>query len=465
MTTHQISNNINKMFQDIFIEKVHPFFSDIKKVLEVKKEYNEKIKNAIYNDCKYKEQSNIINIESIKIEETKYEELDINDMNKLLKEINNVLNYNKILNLVSYMSQFIIKSNTAPQAEKKLYEKISKQKSINVMIIGSGPVGLFLACYLNIYYNMSSINFSSASRNKEQSASYNIINIIMYDSRIEKPGFRKPYNRQRLFSTNSKYLNMIIPKLFCWKDVNKDYIMVNIFILEYILFTIANSYNIPIIYEDYSWDDYKDIIDKGKFEVVFNCTGGRLTHNAIKITKKDTEWLDNIKLSGMGRQLKIDIDKNLVLLENNSKHIDNYFYGSVILHYKENKGLIFYKNIDIDINNKHDLVYLNKYKDKYYKYEDSVEIIKGIKDDMNRNLLCSLLTNEYKDYIVEFDVWGVYMRHGIKISDVFKINNRDVLFIGAGDTIFHSHFIVGSGLNRLFDFTVKCANMLDRIKN
>lgn len=462
MTTHQISNNINKMFQDIFIEKVHPFFSDIKKVLEVKKEYNEKIKNAINNDCKYKEQSNIINIESIKIEETKYEELDINDMNKLLKEINNVLNYNKILNLVSYMSQFIIKSNTAPQAEKKLYEKISKQKSINVIIIGSGPVGLFLACYLNIYYNMSSINFSSASRNKEQSTSYNIINIIMYDSRIEKPGFRKPYNRQRLFSTNSKYLNMIIPKLFCWKDVNKDYIMVNIFILEYILFTIASSYKIPMIYEDYSWADYKNIIDKGKFDVVFDCTGGRLKHDAIKITKKDTEWLDKLKLTGMGRKLTVDIDKNLVLLENNSKHIDNYFYGSVILHYKENKGLIFYKNFDIDINNKYDLVYLNKYKNNYYHYENAVDIIKGIKDDINRNLLCSLLTNDYKEYIVEFDVWGVYMRHGIKISDVFKINNRDVLFIGAGDTIFHSHFIVGSGLNRLFDFTVKCSNMLDR---
>ncbi len=454
MTIHQISNNINKMFQDLFIGDDHPFFNDIKKVIKLKKEYNEKIKNAINNDCTYKALSK--NIESTNINIKDYDELDIKEMNKLLKEINNVLNYNKILNLVSYMSKFMIKSNTSPQAEKKLYEKISTNKDTskikNVMIIGSGPVGLFIACYLSIYYNQS------------QMTHFPNVNIIMYDSRIEKPGFRKPYNRQRLFSTNSKYLNMIIPKLFCWKDVNKDYIMINIFILEYILFTIVNSYNIPMIYEDYSWDDYKDIINKGKFDVVFNCTGGKLNHDAIKINKKDAEWLDNIELTGMDRKLTVDIDKNLVLLENDSKHIDNYFYGSVVLYYKEPKGLYFYKNFDIDINNKHDLVYLNKYKDKYYHYNNAIEIIKGIKDDTNRNLLYSLLKeHNYEDYIIEFDVWGVYMRHGIKISDVFKVNNRDILFIGAGDTIFHSHFITGAGLNRIFDFTVKCANMLDRL--
>ena len=30
-------------------------------------------------------------------------------------------------------------------------------------------------------------------------------------------------------------------------------------------------------------------------------------------------------------------------------------------------------------------------------------------------------------------------------------------------TIFHSHYITGAGLNRIFDFTVKCANQLDKL--
>ena len=67
------------------------------------------------------------------------------------------------------------------------------------------------------------------------------------------------------------------------------------------------------------------------------------------------------------------------------------------------------------------------------------------------------------NYLFKFDVWGVYMRHQIKISDVIHINNKKILFIGAGDTIFHSHFITGAGLNRIFDFTVKCANQLDKL--
>ena len=65
----------------------------------------------------------------------------------------NVLNYNKIYELVSNISRYLIRSNI--NNEDNLYEKISKDKkeTINVMIIGSGPVGLFLACYLSIYYN------------------------------------------------------------------------------------------------------------------------------------------------------------------------------------------------------------------------------------------------------------------------------------------------------------------------
>jgi hypothetical protein len=219
-----------------------------------------------------------------------------------------------------------------------------------------------------------------------------------------------------------------------------------------------------MIYDNYSWDDYKKIIEKGDFDVVFDCTGGRLKHDIIKINKSDLKWINNIKLynNKINRHLDIDIDKNLVLLNHDSKHIDNYFYGSMVL-YNNDETVSFYKSYDIDINNKEDLMYLNKVKEKYYTYDNAIKIIRGIMDDDNRNLLYTLLIENNKDYLVSFDVWGVNMRHEIKISSVFKNNNKDILFIGAGDTIFHSHFLTGAGLNRVLDFTVKCANMLDRI--
>ncbi len=376
-----------------------------------------------------------------------YDELKKIDLIKMDKEMNNVLNYSKILNLVSYISQFMIKSTISNK--DKLYKTISNNKTdkINIMIIGSGPVGLFLACYLSLYYNDTHMTNSPK------------VNIIMYDSRIEKPGFRKPYNRQRMFSTASKYLSLILPKVYCWDD-SKDYLMINIFMLEYMLFTVANlQYHIPMIFEDYSWDDYKNIIDEGKFDVVFDCTGGKLHHDAIK--NINTNWLKNIKLYNdqIDKQLDIDINKNLVLLNHDSKHIINYFYGSVTLYYN-NDTLTFYQKFDFDVMNKKDLMYLNMIKNKYFDHENTIKLIKGISDDNTRNFLYTMIHNDYHNYLFSFDVWGIYIRHAIKISDVFLVNKRKVLFIGAGDTIFHSHFITGAGLNRILDFTVKCANMI-----
>ncbi len=462
MTTHNINNisdNINKMFERLFQSKEHssekhsehPFFRDLKKVFNTTPDYRKTVVNNIKRRVNYKE---VINIPTDVKVEPKYEILKIDELKKLDINMYNTLNYNKIYEIVSYLSKYLIKSNVSD--ENKIYKKIStsNNNTINIMIIGSGPVGLFLACYLYLYYNDTTMNSSPR------------VNIVMYDSRINKPGFRKPYNRQRIFSTASKYLSLIIPKIYCWDD-SKDYFMVNIFLLEYVLFTVANQhYNIPMIYEDYDWNDYKKIIDKGKFDVVFDCSGGRLKHNVIKSV--DASWLKNINLdnSEFKRKLTIKKDDNLVILENDKDNIVNYFFGSMDLYYND-KTLTFHSKYDIDIMNSKDLVYLNKIKDKYYKYEDALSLVQGISDVNFRDFLYTILTkdNSYKSLLVKFDVWGVYMRHQIKISDTFNINERKILLIGAGDTIFHSHFVTGAGLNRIFDFTVKCANQLDRIVN
>jgi hypothetical protein len=441
----EISDSINKMFETLFKtnNNEHPFLKDLKTVNNVGHIYRKQMADKIKKHTSHIIINEIPEGEKI---EPNYETLDVKELKNLDKELNNILNFRKIHHIVSYISQFIIKSNIT--SENKLYKKISKNEKINIMIIGSGPVGLFLACYLHLYYNKTYMN------------SYPRVNIVLYDSKIDKPGFRKPYNRQRIFATASSYLNLLIPKLFCWHENNeKDYINVNIFILEYILFTIANNNKIPMIYEDYSWDTYKQIIKKGNFDVVFDCSGGRLSNDVIK--NIDPSWLDNIKISSesLGKTLVIDQEKNLVLLNHDSKHIINYFYGSIILYYND-ETLTFHINYDIDIMNKNDLIYLNKIKNKYYKHSEAMHLIKGIKDDNSRDYFYNCLLAENKDFLVLFDVWGIYMRHQIKISDTINIGNKKILFIGAGDTIFHSHFITGAGLNRIFDFTVKCANKL-----
>ncbi len=447
----KISDNINRMFETLFKtdNHQHPFFKDLFKVNSISHEYNDRMIKFITKKIKHNPHIKIP--DGVKTNPV-YDILDITELKKLDREINDIMNFKKILNIVSYISQYIIKSNITN--EDKLYKNLEKEshEKLNIMIIGFGPVGLFLACYLHLYYNETSM--ASSPR----------VNIVMYDSRIEKPGFRKPYNRQRLFGTSSRYLSLIIPKLFCWDDTKSNIFMVNIFILEYILFTVANThYNIPMIYEDYSWDDYKKIIDKGKFHVVFDCTGGKLTHDAIK--NINPAWIKKIDLHNekLNRKISVIPEKNLVLIEHDSNHIKNYFYGSMNFSYN-NKYLTFYSKYDIDIMNKEDLIFFNNLKDKYFSFKEAAYIIQGIHDDTTRNFLNSVLNENLSDFLVSFDVWGIYMRHAIKISDVFTVNKRNVLFIGAGDTIFHSHFITGAGLNRIFDFTVKCANLLVNIK-
>jgi hypothetical protein len=158
-----ISDDINKMFENLFKtpksnQSEHPFYKDLKKVYEVAPKYRKAMKHAIKKKINYKiinELPNEINVN------TNYEILNTKELKYLEKELFDVLNYNKILELVSYISKFLIRSNV--HNENNLYEEISKGKTdemLNIMIIGSGPVGLFLACYLHIYYNETSMNSS-----------------------------------------------------------------------------------------------------------------------------------------------------------------------------------------------------------------------------------------------------------------------------------------------------------------
>jgi hypothetical protein len=57
-------------------------------------------------------------------------------------------------------------------------------------------------------------------------------------------------------------------------------------------------------------------------------------------------------------------------------------------------------------------------------------------------------------------VFNTNIRHAIEIAKVFKVKNKQILYIGAGDTIFHSHWFTGAGLNRTLDFTTKTSHLM-----
>ena len=448
----EIKNKINISFKQLFNLKIHPFFNDIKKVNKISKNYLEYQKSISNNKIPY--QKNEIPKE-ISVKEKDQKILSDNKLKNLNKKLKEGISFNKILQIVANISNYLIKSNISNY--NKLYEKLKNDTDkINICIIGAGPIGLFLAIYLDKYYNSGTLN------------SYPKVNIIVFDNRIDKSKFRKPYSRHRPFSTSSSYLSMVLPKLYCYQKT-KDYLSLNIYVLEYMLLTkLKLEYDIPIIFEDYDWKEYKDIFNKANIDVVFDCTGGKLQPDIFK--NIDTKWISSIKKVNkqVKKQLVVNKKENLVHLVDHpvdKKFKKNHFYGSLMVY--DNK-LNFINKFDIDINESADLKLLNQIKKKYFTFDNTLKIVSNFKDELDRNFLNTILNNyknDYQDKIFKFDIWSIYIRHCIQPSEIFKVNNKKILYIGAGDSIFHSHFITGAGLNRTIGFAVKCANLLTLLKN
>ena len=86
---------------------------------------------------------------------------------------------------------------------------------------------------------------------------------------------------------------------------NNDYVnMINIFILEYLLYSKALlDYDIAILYKDFDWNEYKKMVKEYDIDVVFDCTGGRLRTDVFKDI--DTSWLKNTVSKEINKQLMI----------------------------------------------------------------------------------------------------------------------------------------------------------------
>ena len=329
----KVRDKINIRFQKFISKSEHPFFKDIKRINRLSEDFLKYQKNTIISKIQYNQDIKIP--ENIKEPNIKNEILEKSDLKQLNIEIKKSLNYFNIFKLVSKISKYYIREN---ELNSKNFNKSNK----TILIIGSGPIGLFLSCYLKLTYPN--------------------INVILCDNRINKTGFRKPYTRVRPFSSSSKYLSLIIPKLYCM--TNNEYVnMINIFILEYLLYSKALlEYDIAILYKDFDWNEYKKMVKEYDINVVFDCTGGRLKTDVFKDI--DTSWLKNNVNKEINKQLMIIKDKNIVHLVDYPKEKKfklNHFYASINIY---DSNMMFVKKEDIDIMNKDDLIYLNKIKKK-----------------------------------------------------------------------------------------------------
>jgi hypothetical protein len=509
----EIKNKINYLFSKLTATKkegkyVHPFFFDILKVIKYKKRVfnvNSKYTFNFQKEDLVLRKELIYNISENRIKLTKdiekrrqiYEVFDSDKIKKIYNSVTNGESIKNIQTLVNEVSYMLIPSTVKLDKAFSLdnfypgingYEYLDKKevnmliggrKVINIAIIGTGPTGLFLALYLNFFYNKSSLGNEP------------LVRTILFDNRIEESKgkiYRKPFTRERPFATRSSYFSTIFDKIFCLEE-QRDYLYFNINVLEYILFSKVHVDKIPIHFWSADSKKVNDTMKDLNIEVLFDCTGGRLMRNECNqendICNFDIyDWISEESFANIPKDIKYELSKeynlkpehvrdlittipsqNLVIFNKNEKFVKNYFYASLTCY--NFKSLKWKDKIDINIENETDLKTYVELKGRYLQIEDLIQVCRVIKDTNERNKIYQFYKKfmkkkniNNKDYVISFDIWHTYMRHSIECSKIIDHNSHKYLYIGAGDTIFHSHWVVGAGMNRTIDFGVKCSNLL-----
>ncbi len=330
------------------------------------------------------------------------------------------------------------------QSISQIKERFVKKgnNDINILIVGAGPNGLFLANYINQLYNN---NYSNVRAN-----------ILVLDNRIYSETVRYPYIRNRLFSIATRYLDVVLPGIYCKKNVRNGGMMIPIRYLELLLYMKTYEERIPLFftkkYEKYS--DLKDLISHLKIDVMYDSSGGRI--EGLKV-KPIPDLIKNVDMETNRYGFKISENEvQLDLKGHMNRFLSFEVYG---------EKMIYFEPVTFQVKNESDFNLLHGL---CIKKDDLSKVIVKIKDEHLQKLMIGL----YHKYIlkdsrieyIQLNSFEMKMYHRLKVAEVMKAHRQSFLYIGTGDTIFSSHYIVGAGLNRTLLFSIKTAHLLNMLQ-
>jgi hypothetical protein len=350
------------------------------------------------------------------------------------------LEWEIIIKQLDQMSEYLLYSNVDRDQIKNIYADKTND-TINILILGAGPTGLYLANYLN------TINIISPK-----------INLVIIDNRISenKEGYRLPYTRSRLYGLYLALFSIFFPKFPCIKELIKRG-GIEIKYLEYIMIIFIYGLNIPIYFSNETNDkkQLENFLTKNKIDILFDCTGGRLKHEFI------IEPINDNILDFYPANTIFSNDKYEVIYNNNEyrlqwkNNIDNRFFLTIEVF--DDKGKYIYSPITThNIFYAQDVIFFAKFHNKCLKIKPKkinriIELFDNINDlKLAKKTQSVLLENFNKN--IKFFIIEAEMYNKISIASIIKQPNQNTIYIGAGNTIFSSHFVVGAGLNRLLPF-------------
>lgn len=146
---------------------------------------------------------------------------------------------------------------------RALLQNHFQEDTLNIAIIGAGPVGLILA------NELSGISMAPSGKRK--------LRVVVFENRLHESGFKKAYSRNWISDLRMEYFKSRIDPLLerLFETVHwPGYYSLPIHATE-TLFLLSNRHRgIKFLYDDYR--NYKDILSKTPNLVVFDATGHRM---------------------------------------------------------------------------------------------------------------------------------------------------------------------------------------------
>ncbi len=441
---------INKMYKAIIYDKRtkrHRFLSDIETAEEIhakRVEYNNhiyNISNGIYNDLLRNGQIKK-SIKNLSVCNNYYDKKNVLTASEIMstnERVKDAKTENEMFDILNEISghKLIGTINSISDVEERFKEK--QVNELNVLIVGAGPNGLFLANYINQLYNNSYSNIR--------------VNLLVLDNRVYSETIRYPYIRNRFFSISTRYLDILLPGIYCKKNKKDVGMMIPIKYLELLLYMKTFEERIPLYFtKKYErWNDIKRLIEELKIDVMYDSTGGRI--DGINL-KNDPRMLMDIDMESDRYSFKIDRRKSRVDFDLRG-HMDRFLSIEVF-----GEKMFYFEPITFDIHNEEDYKLFNGL---CVKKENMIEVIKRVKDDRLRRKIAGLYMKEIRknekiDFI-QFNSFKMNMYHRLKVSEIMRSGKQQFLYIGTGDTIFSSHYAVGAGLNRTLVFSIKTSHL------
>ncbi len=448
----KIEKTINSLYYGILYDKKtkkHRFLKNmvnVQNIYKAQENYQYQQSSTISID-KFMNTKLMINEEHIKCEKDHNRERMIQPYEILstYQEVLKAKNENELYDILNTIIEYKLPSTI--QSIVPICEQFNKKdkNTLNVLIAGGGPVGLFIANYLYQIYNNYESNFQ--------------LNLLILENRIVEEKIRKPFNRSRTFAIGTRFLDIIFPGIYCKKGVGTDSLLIPIKYLELLFYLKTYAMGIPMYFtKKYeTWNDYEDFIQKNKIDIFFDATGGRLGNIKMKI---DTTFMKNIDTKNEVYEFKINKKDNLVEFD-----LKNNLDLWLSIEYVGKKP--FYHFVETyNLNNLEDFKYLENLCIPKHKIKN---VIKNIKDEkLKKNLIYLYLThiqNNPNIYSIKFYTFKMNMYHRLKVSEWMNYKKHKFLYIGSGDTLFSSHFIRGAGLNRTILFSIKVCHLLPLLLN